>query len=325
MNANVTVDAIEKQIAASKGIKTNVSFNINDYLDTKLKKGETSRKIKVRILPVSEEDSRFCVEIKTHSLKVDKKIAESGFKSFICLNDEENPKFDKDIKCPLCQKSFELFKRCKELKEEGKIEIADPLFKKACALRNKSTYIVRVIERGKENEGVKFWRFNKNSKGEGVFDKLISLYQNKRDSYKENGQGDNYNIFDLYNGRDIIITINRQFDKNGKELPLSMLVDASDFESPLSQDQSMIDKWVSDPKKWYNAYATKSVDYLKIIAEDEIPVKDENGNWIPYEENKADTVSMEDIQKECADILEDNSIKSNTGTNPLDNLDDLPF
>lgn len=327
LNGNVTIEAIEQQIADSKksenGNVNKKTFDENNYLDTKLKPGETSRKIKIRILPVSVDNPRFCVEIKTHSLKVHKDIATSGFKSFICLNDKQIPNYDENIKCPICSKAFELFKASKELKEKGELAKSEPLFKKACSLMNKSTYIVRVIDRNKEEQGVKFWRFNKNSKGEGIFDKLITLYQNRRDSYRENGRGD-YNIFDLNNGRDIILTVTRQFDKNGKEIAPSYQIDAEDFEKPLSQDVEQMNKWIQDTKQWYDAYTARTAEYLKIIAEDEVPVKNSEGKWVAKVQQIENANKEEEAVKEAQTILEDKTVVVNT-VDPSDTGDDLPF
>lgn len=328
LNGNVTAEAVQRQIndanANTNENKKKFNFNEKDYLDTKLKNGETSKKLRVRILPVSEIDSRFCVEVKTHSLKVDRKIAESGFKSFICLDDDQIPNYDGNVKCPLCKKAFELFKRAKELREQGKDKIAEPLYERAKMLRNKSTYFVRVIQRGKEDEGVKFWRFNKNSKGNGVFDELINMYQNKQEAYKEMGKGDNYNIFDLNNGRDIMITITRVYDQNGNELPPSIKLDAYDMESPLSSDIEQAQKWISDNKKWYEAYTTRTPEYLNIIAEGEIPVKNSEGQWVSETQKKEETVVKNEetaaAVTESEKILEDKNESSNT-----DEDNDLPF
>lgn len=341
MNANVTVEAIEQQIAKSKGGNTDANkkntFNAKDYLDTRLKAGESSKKVRIRILPVSDTDSNFVVELKTHSLKVDKKIADSGFKSFICLNDEQIPNYNKDTKCPLCSKSYELFKRSKELKNEGKTAEADPLYERAKQLMNKTTYILRVIDRAHEDEGVKFLRFNYNSKGEGIYDKLINIYKNKKAAYQENGQSDNYNVFDLQNGRDFILTINRVYDKSGKEMAPSIQVDANDFETPLTKDPELFEKWVSDPKRWYNAYSTRTPDYLSIIADGDIPVRDSNGQWVSEEnrikEKENEANEKKQIIEESNKILEQEipvkeSIETtedfNTESNVSDD-DELPF
>lgn len=311
---NVSSAAVAMQFAKSNGNNTDAStkskFNAKDYLDTRLKAGETTRKVKIRVLPVSATDENFLVELKTHSLKVDKKIAESGFKSFICLNDDKVPNYDNNTKCPLCSKAYELFKKAKELKQSGKTKEADVLYNRAKQLMNKITYILRVIDRAHEDEGVKFWRFNMSYTGKGILDQLRNIYNNKKADYKENGRDDNYNIFDLQNGRDIILTISRQVDSFGNERPAPAIdVDVSDFETPLTKDEELFEKWVNDPKKWYDAYATRTSDYLSIIADGEVPVRNSDGVWVAEtvreEENNARKAQQMQTEKEAEKILED--------------------
>ena len=62
LNVNTSVDAILRQreaIQANKGnqqFKKKVEFNEKNYLNLRLNKGETTRKVTVRILPVSADD-----------------------------------------------------------------------------------------------------------------------------------------------------------------------------------------------------------------------------------------------------------------------------
>lgn len=325
LNGNVTIEAIEQQIEEAKRAGNSVGgkkFDARNYLDTRLKNGENSKKIRIRILPVSAENHSFCLEFKTHSLKVPKEVSKSGYKLFFCLNDEQIPNRDKSVKCPICEKARELFKAAKDLKAKGEAQQSETLYKKACSLMGKSTYVVRVIDRDHENEGVKFWRFNKNSKGEGIFDKLITLYRNRRDSYRENGRGD-YNIFDLSNGRDIILTVTRQFDKKGGELPPSYQLDAEDFEKPLSKDVEQMNAWINDTKKWSDVYGTRPAEYLRIIAEDGIPVKDANGKWIAKAAAVQEKAERDEAVMQAQSILEEQSAEVNSI--PEGEADDLPF
>ena len=98
-NANVSGAAVEKSMESTQrmGSKKN-NFDAKNYLDTKLADGETERTVTIRILPVSSEDGNFRIAVKTHSLKVSKRVANSGFKSFLCLNDPQVPKYDTTIK-----------------------------------------------------------------------------------------------------------------------------------------------------------------------------------------------------------------------------------
>lgn len=275
--SNVSANAVEKQIeeTQSKKVFSNNVFDEKNYLDLKLRHGETQRTVKIRILPVSATDSSFCFTIKTHSLKLSKSIATSGFKSFICLNDTKTPNYDSSVKCPICQKSNELFEAAKKAREDGNEELSKTLFKEACQFKNKDTYIVRVIERGKENEGVKFWRFNANSKGEGYYDKLIALYQLRKQEHAEAGICDDFNIFDLNNGRDINLTLTRTLNSRGDESVAIQVADAS-ISSPLSKDISLANKWINDKKVWSDAYSVKNAEYLSIIVDGKIPVFDKD-------------------------------------------------
>ena len=66
-----------------------ISFDPKNYLDLRLKDHEATKTVKVRFLPISASDSTVFFDITTHALKVDKEIAKSGFKSYVCLNDEK--------------------------------------------------------------------------------------------------------------------------------------------------------------------------------------------------------------------------------------------
>lgn len=272
-NANVSGAAIEQSMEnAQRMITKKNDFDAKNYLDTKLG-NELERNIVIRILPVSNEDGNFRIAVKTHNLKVNHHIASSGFKSFLCLNDPQVPDYDPSVKCPLCEKSnyyFDEARKCRETEPEK----SKALFVKACSLKSKTTYIVRVIERGKENEGVKFWRFNENTQGKGIYDSLIALYKQRKDDMAEAGV-ENYNIFDLDNGRDIVLNLKKTVRADGKEGVAIQITDKS-INKPLTTDVNQGNAWINDVKRWYNAYTVKSAEYLSIVAEDKIPFYDKN-------------------------------------------------
>ena len=83
----------------------NVNFDAKNYLDTRLKKGELKKEIKIRLLPNPNEPgySPF-IKVQTHTLsKLPEAISKSGFKSYICLENSnvDAEKFGK--KCPFCE------------------------------------------------------------------------------------------------------------------------------------------------------------------------------------------------------------------------------
>lgn len=270
-NGNVCGSAIEEAMENShKSLTKKNDFDVKNYLNTKLG-DENERNITIRILPVSSEDGNFRIAVKTHNLKVSKRIAGSGFKSFLCLNDPQVPDYNPSVHCPICEKSQYYFNEAKKYRETEP-ERSKSLFMKACSLRAKTTYIVRVIERGKENEGVKFWRFNENTQGKGIYDSLIALYKQRKDDMAEEGIK-NYNIFDLDEGRDIVLNLKKTVRSDGQEGVAIQITDKS-INKPLTNDVEQGNAWINDVKRWYNAYTVKSYDYLSIIADDKIPYMD---------------------------------------------------
>lgn len=331
-NGNVSGSAIEESIDRSqKTAQKKNDFDAKNYLDTKLADGQNERTITVRILPVSNEDGNFRIAVKTHNLKVNRRIAQSGFKSFLCLDDPQVPNYNPSVRCPICEKSQYYFDEAKKCRETDK-EKSKKLFMKACSLKNKITYIVRVIERGKENEGVKFWRFNENTQGKGIYDALIALYKQRKNDMAEEGI-ENYNIFDLDNGRDIVLTLTRTERSDGQE-GVAIQVNDKSINKPLTNDIELGNTWINDVKKWYNAYTVKSPEYLSIIADDMIPYFDRaQEKFVPKTEQ--DFLDAEKRKNEAnaaveaaSEILKERTMEQQSipQVTPSDDNDvDLPF
>lgn len=335
-NGNVSGSAIEDSIDRSqKSAQKKNDFDAKNYLDTKLADGQNERTITVRILPVSNEDGNFRIAVKTHNLKVSRRIAQSGFKSFLCLDDPQVPSYNPSVRCPICEKAQYYFDEAKKCRETDK-EKSKKLFMKACSLKNKITYIVRVIERGKENEGVKFWRFNENTQGKGIYDALIALYKQRKNDMAEEGI-ENYNIFDLDNGHDIVLTLTRTERSDGQE-GVAIQVNDKSINKPLTNDIELGNSWINDVKKWYNAYTVKSPEYLAIIADDMIPYFDKTQeklvpkteqDFLDAEKRKNEAKKEANVAAEAAsEILKERTVeqKQIPQVTPSDDNDmDLPF
>lgn len=331
-NGNVSGSAVEESMdKPQKTAQKKNDFDAKNYLDTKLADGQNERTITVRILPVSNEDGNFRIAVKTHNLKVNRRIAQSGFKSFLCLDDPQVPNYNPSIRCPICEKSQYYFEEAKKCRETDK-EKSKKLFMKACSLKNKVTYIVRVIERGKESEGVKFWRFNENTQGKGIYDSLIALYKQRKNDMAEEGV-ENYNIFDLDNGRDIVLNLTRTERSDGQEGVAIQITDKS-INKPLTNDIELGNAWINDVKKWYNAYTVKSPEYLSIIADDMIPYFDRaQEKFVPKTEQ--DFLDAEKRKNEAnaaveaaSEILKERTMEQQSipQVTPSDDNDiDLPF
>lgn len=304
-----------------KEYKPKFEFNEKNYFNEKLKKGEKKKETKIRILPINGSDEYFkdfgnfkaFFVTHIHSLKVDKEISQSGFKKFVCLNDEHLE--GSYSHCPLCEKSKEYYNKANNAETEPEKKA---LRKMGSEYKAKKTYIVRVIVRGQEDEGVKFWRFNAHSDGKGIFDLLKVLYEIRNKESIE-ATGEKYNIFDLKNGKDIIVT--SIYDEDTDRTSVS-ITDAG-FSTPLSKDEEQMMQWINDEKTWTDVYAIKTLDYMQIIADGEIPVynKDKK-HWVAKNSSEEDDKKEETSEeKSKPDKVE----KPVVETNNEEIGDDLPF
>lgn len=315
---NVSIDAIEKQkkeLLEKDKVQTTrkVEFNEKNYLNVRLKPGESVKKIKIRILPITPTSSTPFLVLKTHSLKVDNAISKSGYKSFICLNDRHLPQDSTTPKCPLCAKAEELFAQSK--KETNEV-VRKTLFKTACSYKTKETFVVRVIDRDHEDEGVKFWRFNAHSDGTGCYDKLMDIFENRKQESIEAGDEKPYNVFDLNDGKDFIITLKFNPSTNKTSIEIG---DAGRG-TPLSEDYEKAMSWINDEKTWNDIYAAKTHDYIQIVADGEIPVfNKEEKKWVAKTKDDEDDKN----QKIAASVLNEMDVDNSSTKNDED--DDLPF
>ena len=329
-SVNVDAKALEEQNESLKKPRDEyqngkkLSFDPKNYLDLKLKEHEATKTVKVRFLPISSTDGTVFFDIITHSLKVDKEVAKSGFKSYVCLDDE---KADSNEECPICKKSRELFDKAAEARKEGNEVLSKSLFKEACSLKKKRTFITRVIDRDHEDEGVKFWRFNENSKGEGVYNKLWTLNKTRAQEALEDGE-ENYSIFDLYNGKDIIINVSKSLIPDGhggvKETIAYNITDSGN-RKPLSKDVDKANEWLNDEKTWKDVYSLKGADYLELVVDGKVPVFNrELGKFVEKTENDKEqqrieeTIASEILTNKNVDVVNNDNVN-----NVVE--DDLPF
>lgn len=329
-SVNVDAKALEEQNESLKKPRDEyqngkkLSFDPKNYLDLKLKEHEATKTVKVRFLPISSTDGTVFFDIITHSLKVDKEVAKSGFKSYVCLDDE---KADSNEECPICKKSRELFDKAAEARKEGNEVLSKSLFKEACSLKKKRTFITRVIDRDHEDEGVKFWRFNENSKGEGVYDKLWTLNKTRAQEALEDGE-ENYSIFDLYNGKDIIINVSKSLIPDGhggvKETIAYNITDSGN-RKPLSKDVDKANEWLNDEKTWKDVYSLKGADYLELVVDGKVPVFNrELGKFVEKTENDKEqqrieeTIASEILANKNVDVVNNDNVNNVAE-------DDLPF
>lgn len=274
-------------------------FDEKNYFSTMLPKGVKSESKNIRILPIKgKEGDIFWEEMYAHSIKVDGK-----WRKFACLE------HSKEEDCPFCE-------TYRALKAKG-TEQADEDAKKYKAKR---FYVLRVIERGKEEEGVKFWRFGHNYKQQGVLDKLVNVL-------KKVG----HDITNPETGRDVSIDIALDYTLN-KNTPIPMVQSITyPLETSVLGTKEQMEEWLNDERTWEDLYPIKSYDYLAIIAKGGIP------KWSKTLEKFVDSSELEDeengveneYQSEKNAIEKELTMGTESSNSDVDyeedSDDDLPF
>ena len=271
---NITPESIVVRNDSSSNETRTSTFNEKNYLNVRLdeKNGEKSKTLTIRLLPMDLETGNPFVMVHMHNVRVPKEVSASGYKSYLCLSKNKDIDHEKyGNKCPFCELNKTAY--------EESVKETDPIKKKnfqdiSLANKSREAVIVRCIERGKENEGVKFWKFNIRHDKTDPYNTIINLYNLRKEEGERAGQV--LNILDIYNGRDLNVTITE-----GNGAP--QILDAS-LSTPLSKDEEQMKAWIYDEKKWQDVFATKPYEYLKIISQMGIPWYDrEKGKWVEKE------------------------------------------
>ena len=301
-------EKIEEQAASKK----RTAFDAKNYLNVRLGPNEASKKLRIRVLPFDPETNEIFHKVYMHSVRVNKEVSPSGWKKFICPTGNHF-----GDKCPFCEASA-LAKEKKyatnvvsERNTWGDIEYQN---------RRRDMWVIRCIERGHEEDGVKFWLFNSSQKKDGIYDKMFNLFKERWDSAMSKGKVSN--IFDIYEGKDLIISISK--DSNDKSV--YQVTDDED-KSPLSDSEEQIQAWLNDDKKWTDVYVMKPYEYMQIILDNGVPVFDKESNkYVDKNELKLNEQVAEAKRMEEA-LTEDTSGIDVTEKPNFDNEaeEDLPF
>jgi len=238
--ATNSLDAVLAQYEKAKGgtgstNKMSQEDRMKKYFAAILTQNETSGQKRLRILPTPDGSSPF-KEVWYHEVQVEgkwNKIYDPG------KNDNE--------RSPLTEIHDELMSTGKESDKEL-----------AKAYKPRKFYIVKVIDRDNEADGVKFWRFKHNYKNEGILDKIIPIWKAKGD------------ITDPVNGRDLIIELAKAKTPKGATYTVIQTV-MHDDPSPVHTDAETAKAWTEDPLTWADVYSKKPVEYLEAIARGETP------------------------------------------------------
>lgn len=268
----------EKNKQATSGNKVSQEDRMKKYFTTILPPKSKGEERRIRILPTKDGSSPF-VEVMFHEVQVDGK--------WLKIYDPKQ----EGKRSPL----NEVYEGLMMSGVESDKELARQY-------RSRKFYIVKVIDRDNEQDGVKFWRFKHNSKGDGILDKIFPIFRNKGD------------ITDVKKGRDIILSLGLTKAGTGKEYTTITSAIPED-PSPLHQDSKIAKSWLEDELVWSDVYSKRGEDYLEMIAKGEVPRWDSvTGKWV------SNLVSEEDMGsavKKSAPIVDPQ------GEEEAD--DDLPF
>jgi hypothetical protein len=237
-----SIDAVlaqyEKNSQSSGSQRSNISQEdrMKKYFSAILQKHEKSAQKRIRILPTKDGSSPF-VEVWYHEIQVNGQ--------WVKLYD---PDKNDNERSPLTEVYNELISTGK--KEDKEL---------ASQYRSRLFYIVKVIDRDNEQDGVKFWRFKHNYKQEGVLDKILPIWKAKGD------------VTDSEKGRDLIIELIKAKTPQGKEYTVVQTI-MYDDPSPLHADKEIMSGWLEDELTWTDVYSKKPVEYLEAVAIGETPI-----------------------------------------------------
>jgi hypothetical protein len=244
------------QNSTNSGSKMSSEDRMKKYFAALLKDNEKQGQKRVRILPTTDGSSPF-KEVWFHEISVDGK-----YQKFYDPGKNDNER------SPLTEVYEELMSTGKEADKQL-----------ATQYRSRKFYIVKVIDRENEQDGVKFWRFKHNYKQEGILDKIIPIWKAKGD------------VTDPDKGRDLILELTKAKTPKGTFYTVIQTV-MYDDPSPISEEETQMSEWVGDELTWEDVYSKKPVEYLEAIARGETPRWDSEKGGYVYSNNETSEFSM---------------------------------
>lgn len=267
-NVNIEVETVMEQLRLEQEEKLKTlqssqqrEFNPKKYLGVNLGKQEDSKQLTIRILPFSKDNPTAFHKVHMHVVRVNNEVAPSGWKTITC---SVKNKTQVQHTCPFCEMAAEARKLSFDntLSEPEKKRLSDISFMN----KAKEMWLVRCIERGAEEDGVKFWLFP-NPKNGGIYQTITNICKTRKEAAER--RGETRNIFDLTCGKDLTITIKRGADGKKK----IDIVDDDEY-TPLTTDIELGNSWINDDTKWEDLYPVKREDYMSILVEGGVPYWD---------------------------------------------------
>ena len=283
-----SLDAVLAQYEKNKSTETSKpqmtsEERMKQYLSIMLPKGTKSGEKRIRIVPTTDGSSPF-KEVFFHNIQIQgrwTKLYDPGKGS------DGKPSGDRS---PL-----------NEVEEALRLAGDAQSKELARSYRSQKFYILKVVDRDNEEDGVKFWRFKHNWKGNGPIDKIIPIMAKKGD------------VTDRNEGRDLTLMLQSVPlpGGRGEYTTVSSIID--DDPAPMHTDAETMDKWVNDERTWRDVYSQKPVEYLEAIAKGLDPVWDSELKKYTYD----DPYAVKNTSG-TKDVFNDPQAGSSTDT-------DLPF
>ena len=318
---NITVEAVKATALAREPKKQTISsFDEKNYLNVRLEPGVMKKELRIRLLPIDKDASTPFKIIHMHNVKVPTEVSKSGWKTYVCLNKTEDIDHEKLGKaCPFCELRYEAYKKSTEVTDEVEKRAWQRL-----SLDNKpiDVCVIRCIERGHEEDGPKFWKFSLHSKKDDAYHQLQDLFETRRQEDIEDG-GEGGNIFDLYNGKDLKITVTAVLSEGKWTNRTNVSVIDLGKSKPLSESEEEMEKWINDEKKWSDVFVAKPYDYLSLIIDQKVPYYDRAaGKWVAKNDPNADEQTAIEENESKIDTIEKAVVTEISETN-VDS--ELPF
>ena len=245
-----------KQGGSSSTSKFTQEERMKKYFAAILKDTEKQGQRRLRILPTPDGSSPF-KEVWYHEIQVDGK-----FQKFYDPGKNDNER------SPL----NEVYEELRSTGKDSDKELAKQYL-------SRKFYIVKVIDRDNESDGVKFWRFKHNYKNEGILDKIIPIWRAKGD------------ITDPDNGRDIILELTKAKTPKGATYTVIQTV-MYDDPAPVHENKETANSWIKDELTWEDVYSKKPEEYLEAIARGETPRWDSDKGGYVYGDSSQGEISM---------------------------------
>ena len=259
----------QSQKSGSNTNKMSQDERMKKYFAALLKDNEKQGQKRLRILPTNDGSSPF-KEVWFHEIQVDGK-----WQKFY------DPGKNSNERSPLSEVYEELMATGRESDKEV-----------AKQYKPRKFYIVKVIDRDNEQDGVKFWRFKHNYKNEGILDKIIPIFRAKGD------------VTDSQKGRDIILEMTKAKTPKGGFYTIIQTV-MYDDPAPLHDNDETSKSWINDELTWEDVYSKKPVEYLEAIANGETPKWNSEKGGYTYGDSSTGEVSIGGKSTTYSDPQED--------------------